>query len=124
MSRTRIVGGFVVSYEEASLIFRKWSDENTPLLFRSHSPLFTYSMLCGLDSAKNGAIRLRVQGLGYIEVRVSAELTFEYFDPATHRDTTGDRVPADPPDSLTTGAGIVATSPSGETFLLLEILFT
>jgi hypothetical protein len=124
MSRTCIAGGFVVSYGEAFLIFSKWSDENTPLLFRSHSPLFTYSMLCGLDSAKNGAIRLRVQGLGYIDVRLSAEFTFEYFDPATHRDTPGEGGPPNPADSLTIDAGIVATSPSGETFLLLEILFT
>jgi hypothetical protein len=114
----------VVSYEEASLIFNKWSDENTPLLFRSRSPLYTHSMLCGLDSAKDGAIRLRLQGLGHIDVRVSAEFTFEYSDPATHRDTPGDGVPANPADSLSTGAGIVATIPTGETFMLLEILFT
>jgi hypothetical protein len=114
----------VVSYEEASLIFSKWSGENTPLLFRSHSPRYTHSMLCGLDSAKDGAVRLRLQGLGHIDVRVSAEFTFEYFDPAAHRDTVGDGVPANPADSLSTGAGIVATNPAGETFLLLEILFT
>ena len=113
----------MVSYEEASLIFGKWSDENTPLLFRSHSPLYTHSMLCGLDSAKDGAIRLRLQGLGYIDVRVSAEFTFEYFDPAAQRDIPGGDLPGNPADSLATGAGIVATNPSGETFLLLEILF-
>ena len=114
----------MVSYDEASLIFSKWSEENTPLLFRSQSPLYTHSILCGLDSAKYGTIRLNVQGIGYIDVTVSPKFTFEYFDPAAHRDTPGDAVPPNPADSLTTGAGIVATSPSGETFLLLEILFT
>jgi hypothetical protein len=114
----------VVSYEEASLIFNKWSEENTPLLFRSHSLRFTHSILCGLDSAKDGAIRLRLQDLGHIEIRISSEFTFEYFDPAAHRHTPGDAVPANPADSLATGAGIVATIPSGESFMLLEILFT
>ena len=114
----------MVSYQEASLIFSKWSDENTPLLFRSHSPRYSHSILCGLDSVKDGAIRLRLQGLGHIEVRLSAEFTFEYFDPATHRDTSGDAAPDHPPDSVATGAGIVATIPSGESFMLLEILFT
>ena len=114
----------MVSYDEASLIFSKWSEENTPLLFRSHSPLYTHSILCGLDSLKDGTIRLLLQGLGHIDVRVSDKFTFEYFDPAAHRDTPGDAVPGNPTDSLATGAGILATSPSGETFLLLEILFT
>jgi hypothetical protein len=124
MARACIAGGCVVSSYEASLILSKWSEENTPLLFRSHSPLYTHSILCGLDSAKNGAIRLRLQGLGYIDVSVSAEFTFEYFDPAAHRDSPGDAAPPNPADSLKTGAGIVATSQSGETFMLLEILFT
>ena len=124
MSRSCVAGGCVVSYEEASLIFNKWSEENTPLLFRSHSLRFTHSILCGLDSAKDGAIRLRLQDLGHIEIRISAEFTFEYFDPAAHRHTPGDAVPANPADSLATGAGIVATIPSGESFMLLEILFT
>lgn len=113
----------MVSYDEASLIFSKWSEENTPLLFRSHSPLYTHSILCGLDSLKDGTIRLLLQGLGHIDIRVSDKFTFEYFDPAAHRDTPGDAVPGNPTDSLATGAGILATSPSGETFLLLEILF-
>lgn len=114
----------MISYEEASLIFSKWSDENSPLILRSHSPLYTHSMLCGLDSLKDGAIRLRLQGLGYIDIHISSDFKFEYFDPAAHRDTPGDDLPDKPTDTLATGAGIVATSPSGETFLLLEILFT
>lgn len=114
----------MISCEEASLIFNKWSDENTPLLFRSHSPRYTHSMLCGLDSVKDGAFRLLLQDLGYIEVRISDEFTFEYFDPAAHRDPPGEGVTPNPADSLATGAGIVATHPSGESFLLLEILFT
>jgi hypothetical protein len=114
----------VVSYDEASLIFRKWEEENTPLLFRSRSPLYTHTMLAGLESAKDGTLRLRLQGLGYIDVHISAEFTFEYFDPATQRDLPGDGELQSVADSLATGAGILATKPSGESFLLLEILFT
>lgn len=114
----------MVSCDDAALIFRKWEEENTPLLFRSRSPLYTHSMLCGLESAKDGAIRLRLQGLGYIDIHIPSEFTFEYFDPAAQRDKPEGGVAQKLVDSLSTGAGIAATNPAGETFMFLEILFT
>ncbi len=114
----------MVSSDEAALIFRKWADENTPLLFRSHSPLYAHSMLCGLESAKEGAIRLRLQGLGHIDIHISSEFTFEYFDPAAQRDILGDGVAQSSLDSLATGAGMIASNAAGESFMFLEILFT
>jgi hypothetical protein len=113
----------VVSYDEACLIFSKWEEEKLPLLFRSHSPQYTHYMLCGMDSAKDGVLRLRLSDLGYIDVRISAEFAFEYFDPTTERDTTGEALPKDPADPPVGGAGIAATNPAGEIFILLEIIF-
>ncbi len=113
----------MVSNEEAFLIFRKWAEELIPLLFRSHSPLYTHSILCGMDSVKEDAIRLRMQGLGHVDVRL-APYTFEYFDPAAHRTPPGEPEPDHSMDSLTIGAGIIATTPTGESFLLVEIHFT
>ena len=113
----------MVSSEEAALIFRKWEEEYVPLLFRGYSSLYMQSILCGLESANDGVIRLRMQGLGYIDIRLS-QFTFEYFDPAAQRTAPDEEESQNPMDSLTTGAGIVATTPAGDSFILLEILFT
>lgn len=113
----------MVSTDEATLIFSKWAEENIPLLFRAHSSHYKHSILCGLDAVENGVIRLRMQGLGHIEVLIK-DFTFEYFDPATQRSDPDEEATEKPLDSLATGAGIIATAPSGDSFLLLEILFT
>lgn len=112
----------MVSTDEAVLIFRKWADEYTPVLFRSHSLRFTHSILCGLESASDGAIKLRLQDLGYIQLRI-ADFDFEYFDPESPGHKSSEPAAEQPSEPTSTGAGIIATHPSGDSFLLLEILF-
>lgn len=112
----------MVSCDDALLIFRKWVGENTPLLFRAQSPLYTHSVLGALEFAVSGVVRFRLQSLSYIDIHISSALTFEYFDPATQRSAPSNSIARSLVASLATGAGLIATNPGGETFVFLEVL--
>lgn len=118
-----ILRSCVVSCEEALLVFRKWKSEETLLLFRAKSSTHKFALLGTLESAESEGVRFRIQDFGYIEMHVSADVTFEYFDPATVRDTPSDvREKLAMLEPVATGAGILATNPASESFMFLEIL--
>ena len=117
-----ILRSCVVSCEEALLVFRKWKSQETLLLFRGSS-MHKFALLGTLESAESEEDRFRIQDFGYIEMHVSADVTFEYFDPATVRDTPSDvREKLAMLEPVATGAGILATNPASESFMFLEIL--
>ena len=117
------LGATVISCEDATLLFAKWRNEETPLLFQEKSALNSFAVLGILESADSDTIRFRIEGFGYIDVRCSPHIGFQYFDPASQRDTRIDALQAlNLPELPATGAGMVATTPDGERFVFLEVL--
>ncbi|HZC44332.1 MAG TPA: hypothetical protein VE195_09165 [Acidobacteriaceae bacterium] len=103
----------------------KWRSEETPLLFREKSSLHSFALLGVLESADSDTVRFRIEGFGYIDTHFPPGIAFEYFDPATQRDTQGDAIQEwNIPESPATGAGVIATTPVGEVFTFVEILLT
>lgn len=117
------VGAALITCDDATLLFAKWKEDKTPLLFRENSSLHKVAMLGAIESADTYSVRFHVQYFGYIDVQLSPDITFEYFDPASQRNTPNDTAGmGDSPDLPATGAGVMASTSTGDTFLFLEIL--
>lgn len=117
------MGAAFITYDDAALMFAKWKCEKTPLLFRQNSSLHKVAMLGALESADTNTVRFHVQYFGYIDVHLSPDITFEYFDPAAQRDMPSDAVEVDnSPHVPATGAGMIASTSTGDSFIFLEIL--
>lgn len=117
------LGAALISCDDATLVFGKWKSEETPLLFREKSSLHKFAILGTLESVDRDIIRFRIERCGYIDIRLSPDIAFEYFDPATQRDMPINAIEAENlPEPPATGAGLIATTLAGEIFTFLEIL--
>jgi len=99
--------------EDAALLFSKWADERTTVRFEARLAAGFFAFDCRVVGCAKGVVGLEVSGIGNVCDLPLAECTFEYAEPRTLAEAmAGGQV---------FNSGLVATRPTGERLIFLEI---
>ena len=113
----------MIGFDEAFLVFDKWTEERTRLRVDSELPSCRFSCVGNFEPLPFPMVRLRLDSLGTIDIHLPENTGFEYWDPDSMRLKPADRLgETHSGEPVRYGAGIRAATEAGGLFTFVEVI--